>query len=58
MLAKDATKKDISDMKKRLLKSKELLIVNHETNAAIAMVNDHKKIIMRQEEEKYDGIYQ
>lgn len=58
MLAKDATRKDISDMKKRLLKSKELLIFNHETNAAIAMVNDHKKIIMRQEAEKYDGIYQ
>ena len=58
MLAKDATRKDISDMKKRLLKSKELLIFNHETNAAIAMVNNHKKIIMRKEEEKYDGIYQ
>lgn len=58
MLAKDATRKDISDMKKRLLKSKELLFFNHETNAAIAMVNDHKKIIMRQEEEKYDEIYQ
>lgn len=58
MLAKDATRKDISDMKKRLLKSKELLIFNYETNAAIAMVNDHKKIIMRQEEEKYGGIYQ
>ncbi len=58
MLAKDATRKDISDMKKRLLKSKELLIFNYETNAAITMVNDHKKIIMRQEEEKYDGIYQ
>ena len=58
MLAKDATSKDISDMKKRLLKSKELLIFNHETNAAIAMVNDHKKIIMHQEAEKYDGIYQ
>lgn len=58
MLAKDATSKDISDMKKRLLKSKELLIFNHETMAAIAMVNDHKKIIMRQEEEKYDEIYQ
>lgn len=58
MLAKDATSKDISDMKKRLLKSKELLIFNHETNDAIAMVNDHKKIIMRQEAEKYDGIYQ
>lgn len=58
MLAKDATRKDISDMKKRLLKSKELLIFNYETNAAIAMVNDHKKIIMRQEEEKYDGICQ
>ena len=54
MLAKDATKKDISDMKKRLLKSKELLIFNHETNAVIAMVNNHKKIIIRQEEEKYD----
>ena len=58
MLAKDATRKDISDIKKRLLKSKELLIFNHETNAAIAMVNDHKKIIMRQEKEKYDRIYQ
>lgn len=58
MLAKDATRKDISDMKKRLLKSKELLIFNHETNDAIAMVNNHKKIIMRQEEEKYDRIYQ
>ncbi len=58
MLAKDATSKDISDMKRRLLKSKELLIFNHETNAAITMVNVHKKIIMRQEEEKYDGIYQ
>ena len=58
MLAKDATRKDISDMKKRLLKSKELLIFNHETNDAIVMVNNHKKIIMRQEEEKYDGIYQ
>nr|DAG06445.1 MAG TPA: hypothetical protein [Siphoviridae sp. cthu813] len=58
MLAKDATRKDISDMKKRLLKSKELLIFNYETNAAITMVNGHKKIIMRQEEEKYDGIYQ
>ena len=58
MLAKDATRKDISDMKKRLLKSKELLIFNHETNAAIAMVNNHKKTIMRQEEEKYDRIYQ
>ena len=58
MLAKDATRKDISDMKKRLLKSKELLIFNHETNAAIAMVNNHKKIIMSQEEKKYDGIYQ
>ena len=58
MLAKDATRKDISDMKKRLLKSKELLIFNHEANAAISMVNNHKKIIMRQEEEKYDGIYQ
>ena len=58
MLAKDATRKDISDMKRRLLKSKELLIFNHETNAAITMVNNHKKIIMRQEEEKYDRIYQ
>lgn len=58
MLAKDATSKDISDMKKRLLKSKELLIFNHETNAAISMVNNHKKIIIRQEEEKYDRIYQ
>ena len=58
MLAKDATRKDISDMKKRLLKSKELLIFNHEINSAIAMVNNHKKIIMRQEEEKYNGIYQ
>ena len=58
MLAKDATRKDISDMKKRLLKSKELLIFNHETNAAISMVNNHRKIIMRQEEEKYDRIYQ
>lgn len=58
MLAKDATRKDISDMKKRLLKSKELLIFNHEANAAIAMVNNHKKIIMSQKEEKYDGIYQ
>ena len=58
MLAKDATIKDISDMKKRLLKSKELLIFNHETNDAIAMVNNHKKIIMRQGEEKYDRIYQ
>ena len=58
MLAKDATRKDISDMKKRLLKSKELLIFNHEANAAIAMVNNHKKIIMLKEKEKYDGIYQ
>lgn len=58
MLAKDATSKDISDMKKRLLKSKELLIFNHETNAAITLVNNHKKSINRQEAEKYDGIYQ
>lgn len=58
MLAKDATSKDISDMKKRLLKSKELLIFNHETMAAITLVNNHKKSINHQEAEKYDGIYQ
>lgn len=56
MLAKDATPKDISDMKKRLLEAKRSLIFNYESRAAIEMVNNHKKSI--QEEKKYDSLYQ
>lgn len=58
MLAKDATPKDISEMKERLLEAKRSLIFNYESRAAIAMVNNHKKSIIHQEEEKYEGIYQ
>lgn len=56
MLAKDATPKDISEMKERLLEAKRSLIFNYESQAAIAMVNNHKKSI--QEEKKYDSLYQ
>lgn len=49
MLAKDATSKDISEMKKKLLDAKMNMQFDRDCMAVIAIVNNHRKTVNKKE---------